>query len=157
MAGSPGSPKKKNVDVYTDGACRGNPGPGGWAAILLYRGHRKEISGFVPETTNNRMELTAAVRALERLKEPCAVALYSDSAYLVNAFTRNWIGRWARNGWRLAEKKGDVKNVDLWQTLFALSEYHDITFIKVAGHADDVNNNKCDALAVSEISTNASL
>ena len=110
----------KEVEIYTDGACSGNPGPGGWGAVLLYQGRRKELSGAETETTNQRMELTAAVEALSHLKYPCRVKLYSDSAYLVNAFTQNWFWRWEQNGW-LTAKKTPVENKDLWQKLLALS------------------------------------
>ena len=141
----------KSVDIYTDGACKGNPGPGGWAAILSYRGHEKEITGAESETTNNRMELIAAIRALECLKEPCDVRLFSDSAYLVDAFQKKWIERWAKNNWRLADNKGETKNIDLWQALATLAKLHNIRFIKVAGHKDNEMNNRCDKLATSAI------
>ncbi|MCL2058424.1 MAG: ribonuclease HI [Oscillospiraceae bacterium] len=141
----------KSVDIYTDGACSGNPGPGGWAAILIYRGHEKEIFGAEPETTNNRMELLAAIRALECLKEPCCVNLYSDSSYLVDAFLKKWVHKWMRNGWRLSNNKDMAKNADLWQALMGLAQVHDIRFIKVAGHSDNINNNRCDKLATAAI------
>lgn len=137
---------KTQVELYTDGACSGNPGPGGWAAVLLYGPHKKEISGFVPHTTNQRMELTAAIKGLEQLKRSCRVNLYSDSAYLVNGFTKGWIENWQRNGW-LNAKKEPVSNSDLWQALAALSNIHDIKWIKVKGHSDNKWNNRCDALA----------
>ena len=146
--------KLKNVDIYTDGACSGNPGPGGWAAILIYLGHEKEISGFESMTTNNRMELIAAIKALECLKEPCDVTLYSDSAYLVDAIQKNWVERWEKNNWRLSKSSSEAKNADLWQTLLALKEIHNINFIKVAGHSDNVMNNRCDKLATSAIANN---
>lgn len=149
-----GKPAKKNVKIYTDGACSGNPGPGGWAAILIYRAHEKEITGFDADTTNNRMELTAAIRALDCLKEPCDVELYSDSAYLVDAFNKNWVYRWERAGWQVSETKGARLNADLWRELLALRRTHDVRFIKVPGHSDDVLNNRCDRLAVSEIEKN---
>ena len=144
----------KTVEIYTDGACSGNPGPGGWGAILAYRGREKEISGYEAQTTNNRMELTAAAEALKLLKEPCRVKLYSDSAYLVNGFSQNWIAGWQRNNWKNS-KKEPVQNKDLWQTLIDLSEKHEITWIKVKGHSDNEKNNRCDALATGEIKKHA--
>ena len=142
----------KKVEIYTDGACSGNPGAGGWGAILMYGKFKKEISGFEQETTNNRMELTAAIKALELLIEKCEVELYSDSAYLVNAFLQGWIFSWAKNGWK--RKDGDVLNVELWQKLYELNKVHKITFIKVKGHADNEFNNRCDKLATDEIKKN---
>ena len=133
----------KKVVIYTDGACSGNPGPGGYGAVLLYGKHRKEISGGEKATTNQRMELLAAVAALEELKEPCQVELYSDSAYLVNAFNQRWYVKWQQNGW-LNSKKEPVQNRDLWTKLLALAEKHRIEWIKVKGHADDELNNRCD-------------
>lgn len=132
--------------IYTDGACSGNPGPGGWAAVLRTGGHRREISGREPHTTNQRMELTAAARALGTLKYPCRVTLYSDSAYLVNAFRQDWLSRWERNGWRNAQKE-PVDNQDLWLELLRLSKIHDVTWLKVSGHSGDEMNERCDALA----------
>jgi ribonuclease HI len=141
----------KHVEIYTDGACSGNPGgPGGWGAVLRYGKKKKEISGFEPNTTNNRMELMAGLKALECLKEPCAVTLYSDSAYFVNAFSKGWIYNWMRSGWRLASGDG-VKNIDLWQRLSELAKTHAITFVKVKGHSDNALNNRCDKLATGEI------
>lgn len=137
---------KTQVELYTDGACSGNPGPGGWGAVLLYGPHKKEISGFVLHTTNQRMELTAAIKGLEQLNRSCRVNLYSDSAYLVNGFTKGWIENWQRNGW-LNAKKEPVSNSDLWQALAELSNIHDIKWIKVKGHSDNKWNNRCDALA----------
>ena len=138
------------VEIYTDGACSGNPGPGGWAAILVARGIEKEISGHTLSTTNNRMELTAAIEALKRLKKPCQVRLYSDSSYLVSAFTQGWLDNWNRRNWRNAA--GDpVSNPDLWQELMRAAKVHDVEWIKVKGHADHVYNNRCDQLAVAEI------
>jgi len=145
---------QKHIKLYADGACSGNPGPGGWAAILLYRGHEKEISGFEDDTTNNRMELLAAIRALENLKEPCDVNLYTDSAYLADAFQKNWVARWERQGWRLKDHGKETKNVDLWRLLIALGKTHSVQYIKVSGHSDNALNNRCDKLAVSEISKN---
>ena len=140
----------KKVTIYTDGACSGNPGVGGWGAVLFYRDEKREISGYEENTTNNKMELTAAIKALERLKEPCEVELYSDSAYLVNAFLEGWLTKWQMNGFKSSNKK-PVQNVDLWQKLIELNNIHKITWIKVKGHADNVYNNMCDALATGEI------
>ena len=136
----------KEVIVYTDGACSGNPGPGGWGAVLMYGGKLKEISGGEPRTTNNRMELMAAIQALETLKEPVRVRLHTDSAYMVNCFHQRWHERWARNGWRNS-KKEPVENRDLWERLLALTRRHDVEFVKVKGHSDDEWNNRCDELA----------
>ena len=141
---------KKRVIIYTDGACSGNPGVGGWGAILSYRGKEKELSGGEMETTNNRMEVTAVIRALQALKEPCAVEVYSDSAYTVNAFNEGWISSWQNSDWRGADKK-EVKNRDLWEELLALTKTHAVTFIKVKGHSDNEKNNRCDAIARAEI------
>lgn len=140
----------KRVVIYTDGACSGNPGPGGWAAVLKFGPHEKEISGFEPETTNNRMELTAAVKALETLKEPCRVTLYSDSAYLVNSFQQGWLTKWQLNGWKTSHK-GPVENQDLWEKLAALTARHRVEWVKVKGHSDNEYNNRCDQLAREEI------
>lgn len=140
----------KKVIIYTDGACSGNPGDGGWAALLKYGKHEKVISGFQENTTNNRMELIAAIEGLKALKEPCDVELYSDSAYLINGFQKDWIGKWKRNGWVNSEKK-EVKNVDLWKQLDTLNEVHRIKWIKVKGHSDNEFNNLCDKLATEEI------
>ena len=140
----------KKVVIYTDGACSGNPGEGGWAAVLKYGEHEKEISGYHPETTNNRMELTAAIEALTKLKEPCEVDLYSDSAYLVNGFLKGWLEKWKANRWRNAGNE-EVKNVDLWEQLDKLGKTHRIRWIKVKGHSDNEFNNRCDHLAVEEI------
>ena len=142
--------RKYNVTIYTDGACSGNPGNGGWGAVLMSAGRKKEMSGWEKDTTNNRMELMAAIRALETLKKPCNVELYSDSAYLCNAFLLGWLESWIQKGWRGADKK-PVKNVDLWQRLTELTNVHDVKFIKVKGHADNEYNNRCDALATSAI------
>ena len=140
----------KQVQIYTDGACSGNPGPGGWGAILIYGSHQLELSGYQPQTTNNQMELYAAIVALEKLKEPCCVTLYSDSAYLINGFNQRWIDNWSKNGWKTASKK-PVENQQLWRQLLELREKHQITWIKVKGHADNPWNNRCDALATGEI------
>lgn len=136
----------KEVDIYTDGACRGNPGPGGWAALLMHNGREKEISGGVPDTTNQRMELTAAIEALRCLRAPCQVKLHSDSAYLVNAFTKNWLVRWQRNGWKTSTGR-PVENQDLWLELLQLSRRHQVEWCKVAGHSSNEGNNRCDTLA----------
>ena len=136
----------EEITIYTDGACSGNPGPGGWGAILIYKDNKKEISGGKKDTTNNIMELTAVVEALKLLKYPCKVSLYSDSAYVVNAFLQKWIFGWQKNNWKTADKK-DVKNKELWQELVALTHKHDVTFIKVKGHSDNKYNNRCDELA----------
>ena len=134
------------VTIYTDGACSGNPGPGGWGAVLMYKDIKKEISGGCKDTTNNIMELTAVIEALKLLKRPCKVDLYSDSAYVVNAFVRHWIDNWQRNDWKNSNKE-DVKNKELWQELLELTKVHNVTFIKVKGHADNEFNNRCDELA----------
>lgn len=139
----------KKVDLYTDGACSGNPGAGGYCAILIYKGVEKTISGSETLTTNNRMELMAVIRGLEALKEPCEVKVYSDSQYVVDAFNLGWIDAWKNNGWRNSAKK-QVKNVDLWNELINLIEKHAVTFIKVKGHADNEYNNRCDKIAVEE-------
>jgi ribonuclease HI len=136
----------KEVTVYTDGACSGNPGPGGWGAILIYGEHRKELSGGIPETTNNRMELTAVIEALRHIKEPCSVKVFSDSAYVVNGFRQNWVKNWIRNGW-VNSKKQPVENQDLWKMLLKLMESHKVEYIKVKGHSDNELNNHCDFLA----------
>ena len=136
----------KQVELYTDGACSGNPGAGGYGAILIYKGLEKEISGGEPLTTNNRMEIYAVIAGLECLKEKCRVNIYSDSAYTVNAFTQNWLEGWIRNGWRKADGK-EVANSDLWQRLYDLTELDEVRFIKVKGHADNAYNNRCDELA----------
>ncbi|OUM98527.1 MAG: ribonuclease HI [Firmicutes bacterium ZCTH02-B6] len=134
------------VDVYTDGACRGNPGPGGWAAVLLYGEHRRELSGGERSTTNQRMELTAAIEAIRALRRPCHVRIHSDSAYLVNAFQRGWVQRWQANGWRTAAGKA-VENQDLWRELLWVMRPHRVDWVKVAGHAGDVWNERADQLA----------
>ncbi|MFD2615107.1 ribonuclease HI [Paenibacillus gansuensis] len=136
----------REVTIYTDGACSGNPGPGGWGAILMAGDKRKEISGGEKHTTNNRMELQAVIEALNRLKQPCAVKVYSDSAYLVNCFQQNWISGWIRKGWK--NSKGQlVENQDLWKALLDLMNIHKVEYIKVKGHSDNEFNNRCDELA----------
>ena len=139
------APKKK-VNLYTDGACLNNPGPGGWGVILDYNGILKELSGGESATTNNRMELTAAIEGLSALKEPCDVTLYSDSSYLVNAFKKGWVDKWQGNSWRTSGKK-DVLNTDLWQKLISLISVHDVTFVWLKGHAGHEQNERCDLLA----------
>lgn len=133
----------KAVDIYTDGACSGNPGPGGWCAILMCDGHEKVISGAERDTTNNRMEVYAAVAGLSALKAAARVTLYSDSAYLVNAIEQHWLENWKRSNWKNSENK-DVKNRDLWEELDKLLEKYDVRFVKVKGHADNEYNNRCD-------------
>ncbi len=141
----------EEVTIYTDGACSGNPGPGGWGAILILGENRKEISGGSANTTNNIMELSAVIEALKLLKRPCKVNVYSDSAYVVNAFNQNWIYGWMKNGWKTSGKD-PVKNKELWQELYSLTKIHNVTFNKVKGHADDELNNRCDELARNESS-----
>ena len=140
----------QKVTIYTDGACSGNPGPGGWAAVLIYGEHKKEISGGCKETTNNIMELTAILEALKALKTECEVELYSDSAYSVNAFNQGWIYNWIKKGWKTADKK-EVKNKEIWQEIYNLTKKHKVTFNKVKGHSDVELNNRCDELARAEI------
>lgn len=135
-----------HVDIYTDGACRGNPGPGGWGAVLVYGDKQKELSGGECSTTNNRMELSSAIAALSALKYPCEVTLTSDSKYLTDAINRGWLRSWQKNSWRKADKS-PVLNVDLWQELVALLERHRVTFVWVKGHAGHPYNERCDALA----------
>lgn len=137
---------KKTVTLYTDGACSGNPGLGGYGGILIYGEVKREYSGSEIETTNNRMEVLAVIEGLKRLKYPCIVEIYSDSAYMVNAFINGWIYAWKKSGWKKADGKA-VQNVDLWEELYALTKLHEVTFHKVAGHADNELNNRCDELA----------
>ena len=139
----------KTVTLYTDGACSGNPGPGGWGAILEYMGTEKELSGGEAETTNNRMELTAVIEGLKALKEPCVVELYSDSKYVIDGLSKGWAAGWQKNGWRKADKKPAL-NPDLWETLLALVAKHQLQYHWVKGHADNPKNNRCDELAVAE-------
>ena len=136
----------KKVCIYTDGACSGNPGPGGWAAILSYNGHEKELSGGEAATTNNRMELSAVIAGLSALTEKCAVTLYTDSQYIERAVNERWLASWKKRGWR--RKDGPVKNLELWQELDRLLDAQDVTVRWVKGHADNEYNNRCDALAV---------
>lgn len=139
----------KEIVLYTDGACSGNPGMGGWGSILIYKGKEKILSGGEKLTTNNRMELMAVIKGLEAIKEGCHVDIYSDSAYVVNAFLQDWVTKWLMNGWR--SSKGKVLNVDLWQRLLDEMSKHEVVWHKVKGHADNENNNRCDALARGEI------
>ena len=139
----------KTVEIYTDGACSGNPGPGGWGAVLRYQGKEKELSGGEAMTTNNRMELMGVIRALEALKEPCVVELWSDSKYVIDALEKGWARSWQKKGWIKADKKPAL-NPDLWARLLELSEKHELRCHWVKGHADNAFNNRCDALAVAE-------
>lgn len=140
----------KKVTIYTDGACSGNPGPGGWGAILMYEDFKKEISGFNKETTNNIMEMTAVIEALKLLKYPCELTIYSDSAYVVNAFEKGWIDSWKANGWKNSSKE-PVKNKELWEEMIELLEPNEFVFQKVKGHSDNELNNRCDYLATNAI------
>ena len=135
--------------IYTDGACSGNPGPGGWGAILSYNGAEKELSGGAADTTNNRMELTAVIEALSALKEPCVVELYSDSKYVIDALSKRWVYGWRSRGWKKADKKPAL-NVDLWERLLELLEIHELRYHWVKGHAENEKNNRCDEMAVAE-------
>ena len=139
----------KTVTIYTDGACSGNPGPGGWGAILEWNGVEKELSGGENPTTNNRMELLAVISALEKLNQSCIVELYSDSKYVIDALTKGWLTSWIKNGWRKADKK-PVLDVDLWQRLLPLLEKHEMHYHWVKGHAENEKNNRCDQMAVAE-------
>ncbi len=137
----------KFIEIFTDGACSGNPGPGGWGAVLHFQGKEKELCGGEKETTNNRMELTAVIKALSALKEPCEVRLTTDSKYVCDAITKGWVFSWQKNGWRKADKKPAL-NVDLWEELLPLLELHKVEFCWVKGHAGHPENERCDALAV---------
>lgn len=139
----------KEVTIYTDGACSGNPGPGGWGAILQYGAHTKEISGGDPHTTNNKMELLGVISALELLREPCCVELYSDSKYVIDGITKGWARGWKARGWKKADKT-PAKNPELWDRLLSLLDQHDVRFHWVKGHAENPYNNRCDELAVAE-------
>lgn len=141
---------KKTVEIFTDGACSGNPGPGGWGAVLKYGGREKELSGGEADTTNNRMELTACIAALSALKEPCKVSLTTDSQYVFNGITKGWAASWKKNGWRKADKKTAL-NSDLWEELLRLSSIHDVTFHWIKGHAGHPENERCDRLAVAAV------
>ena len=138
-----------NVTIYTDGACSGNPGPGGYGAILMYGSHKKELSGGNANTTNNRMELMGVITALKALNRPCQVDLYTDSQYVVNAIEKGWARKWQANGW-MRNRKDKALNSDLWQMLLDLLEVHQVTFHWVKGHAENPYNNRCDELAVAE-------
>ena len=140
-----------DIILYTDGACSGNPGPGGWGAILMYKDIKKEISGGTKQTTNNIMEITAVIEGLKALNKPCNVKVYSDSAYVVNTFEKGWIYGWIKNNWKTSNKE-QVKNKELWQELYNLTKIHNVKFIKVKGHSGNEFNNRCDELARNEIS-----
>ena len=142
----------EEVIIYTDGACSGNPGPGGWGSILMYKDNKKEIFGAKKDTTNNVMELTAVIEALKLLKFKCKVSVYSDSAYVVNAFNQKWIYGWMKNGWKNASKE-PVKNKELWQELYELTKVHEVNFVKVKGHSDNKYNNRCDEMAKNAITS----
>ncbi len=142
----------KEVTLYSDGACSGNPGPGGWGAVLVYKGREKELSGAEPNTTNNRMELLAAIAGLEELKEPCRVHLVSDSSYLCSSINEGWVYAWQKNGWRKADKKPAL-NVDLWERLLLLLDRHEVTLEWVKGHNGHPYNERCDRLAVAAYQT----
>lgn len=146
---------RKHVDLYTDGACSGNPGKGGYGGILIYKNKEKEYSGYNANTTNNRMEITAVIEGLKLLKESVDIDIYSDSAYTVNAFLEGWIDNWQANNWRTAGKK-PVQNIELWQELLSLIVKHNVTWHKVKGHADNEYNNRCDKLATGEITKHLS-
>ncbi len=139
----------KNVEIYTDGACSGNPGKGGWGAVLVYGAKEKEISGADADTTNNRMELTAVIEALNTLKEPCNVTLTTDSKYVCDAVNKEWVYSWKKNGWKKADKKPAL-NIDLWEKLLALLDIHNVTFVWIRGHNGHPYNERCDTLAVNE-------
>ena len=141
-----------NIILYTDGACSGNPGPGGWGAVLIFNGIEKELSGANPNTTNNVMEITAVIEGLKALKRPCNVNIYSDSAYVVNCFEKDWINNWIKNNW-VNSKKEPVKNKELWLELYDLTKIHNVTFNKVKGHSNVKYNNRCDELARNAILT----
>ena len=141
-----------NIILYTDGACSGNPGPGGWGAVLIFNGIEKELSGANPSTTNNVMEITAVIEGLKALKRPCNVNIYSDSAYVVNCFEKDWINNWIKNNW-VNSKKEPVKNKELWLELYDLTKIHKVTFNKVKGHSNVKYNNRCDELARNAILT----
>lgn len=139
----------KEVILYTDGSCSGNPGPGGWGCILIYNEYKKELSGGCAQTTNNRMEITGVIEGLRQLKEPCIVNVYTDSAYVYNAVEKQWLDKWVRNGWKTSSKS-DVENIDLWKSLLTLLNTHKVSFHKVKGHADNDLNNRCDKLATEQ-------
>lgn len=138
---------RKKVDLYTDGACSGNPGPGGWGALLVWNGQEKELYGGEPMSTNNRMEMRAVIEGLRALRFPCSVTIHTDSALIMNAFTQNWVDNWKRRGWRKADKK-PVENRDLWEEMIGEMEQHEIQWVKVKGHSGHTENERVDALAV---------
>jgi len=142
--------KLPRVDIYTDGACSGNPGPGGYGVVLLYNKIEKELSGFCPETTNNRMEMLAAIIGLETLKKPCEVTLYSDSRYLIDSLNKGWVEKWRNNGWMRGKNK-QAKNIDLWKRLLSATRHHNVKWAWVRGHSDNEYNNRCDKLATGAI------
>ena len=144
----------EKVVIYTDGACSGNPGPGGWGTILMYKNVKKEISGYMENTTNNIIEITAVIEGLKLLKYECEVEIYSDSAYVVNAFNNHWIEGWRKKNW-INSSKEPVKNKELWQELYNLTKQHNVKFIKVKGHSDNEYNNRCDELARLAIKENS--
>ena len=139
----------KRIEIFTDGACSGNPGAGGWGAILRYNQQEKELAGGEDDTTNNRMELTAVIEALKALKEPCNITLYTDSRYVMDGIEK-WIFNWKKNNWKTTNKKSDVKNADLWRELDSLRENHEIRWVWVKGHAGHPENERCDTLARNE-------
>jgi len=141
------SDKLSTVILYTDGACSGNPGPGGWGALLIWNGKEKELSGGERDTTNNRMEMKAVIEGLKKLNRRCRVKVHSDSAYIINAFTRGWIDNWLKRGWKKSNKK-PVENIDLWKELIKQAEKHEVEWIKVKGHSDNELNNRVDRIAV---------
>ena len=143
----------KKVEIFTDGACSGNPGPGGWGAVLRFGGREKELCGGDDDTTNNRMELTACIEALSALKEPCEVTLTTDSQYVVNGMTKGWASSWQKNGWIKSDKK-PAQNPDLWEKLLELSKQHKLPFVWIKGHAGHPENERCDALAVGYYKSN---
>lgn len=146
----------KTITLYTDGACSGNPGAGGWGCVLMYKNEYKELSGYNALTTNNQMELFAVIQGLKALNQPCYVNLFSDSAYVVNAFTQGWIDNWIKKDWKNSQNQ-EVKNVELWQELLELCKIHKITWNKVKGHADNEHNNRCDFLATNEIAKHSKI
>lgn len=146
-------PTLLNIDLYTDGACSGNPGPGGWGYVLLCKIKDKRMSGYEENTTNNRMELMAVIEGIKAIKKPCNLTIYTDSAYVYNAFTQGWIENWLQNGFKNAQKKS-VANKELWLELLSLLEKHNVTWVKVKGHTDNYYNNICDELATGEIKKN---
>ena len=139
----------KQIEIFTDGACSGNPGPGGWGAVLRYGSYEKEISGGEPDTTNNRMEMTAVIQALKALKEPCAVTLTTDSKYIVDSITKKWVYGWQKRGWKKSDGSPAL-NADLWKEILLLLETHQVSFVWVKGHAGHPENERCDRLAVME-------